>query len=98
MHDEKPDFTKPLELFDPKAPWKRSVQEDYKAVELLRPIFKNGKRVYDLPSLEEIRKYCAEQIDLLWDTVKRFDYPHEYYVDLSQKLWDLKNDMLRNQK
>ena len=98
LHDEKPDFTKPLELFDPKAPWKRSVQEDYKAVELLRPIFKNGKRVYDLPSLEEIRKYCAEQIDLLWDTVKRFENPHEYYVDLSQKLWDLKNDMLRNQK
>lgn len=98
LHDEKPNFKKPLELFDPKAPWKRSVQEDYKAVELLRPIFKNGKRVYDLPSLEEIRKYCAEQVDLLWDTVKRFDYPHEYYVDLSQKLWDLKNDMLRNQK
>ena len=90
IHDEEPDFTQPLELFDPKAPWKRSTQTDYTAVELLRPIFKNGKRVYNLPSIDEIRSYCAEQVGLLWDTVKRFENPHEYYVDLSQKLWDLK--------
>lgn len=96
IHDEEPDFTKPLELFNPKAPWKRSIQTDYTAEELLKPIFIGGKRVYELPTLDEIRQNCKDQIDRLWDTVKRFENPHEYYVDLSQKLWDLKNGMLRN--
>ena len=45
-------------------------------------------------SLEEIRRYCAEQVDTLWDEVKRFDYPHDYYVDLSKKLWDIKYQLL----
>ena len=60
------------------------------------PIFKNGELVYDLPTLDEIQKYCAQQIDTLWDEVKRFDNPHTYYVDLSQKLWDIKYDLLKN--
>ena len=47
-------------------------------------------------SLDEIQKYCAQQIDTLWDEVKRFDNPHTYYVDLSQKLWDIKYDLLKN--
>ena len=50
---------------------------------------------HDLPSLDEIQKYCAQQIDTLWDEVKRFDNPHTYYVDLSQKLWDIKYDLLK---
>ena len=54
------------------------------------PIFKNGKCVYESPSIEEIAAYCREQIDLLWDEVKRFENPHNYYVDLSKKLYDIK--------
>ena len=59
------------------------------------PVFQGGKRVYESPSLEEIRAYCAEQVDTLWDEVKRFDNPHKYYVDLSQKLWDVKQRLLQ---
>ncbi len=69
--------------------------KDGQARELLVPIFKNGKRVYDCPPLEEIKAYCAQQVDTLWDEVKRFDYPHKYYVDLSDKLWDIQQCLLR---
>ena len=58
------------------------------------PIFKDGKLVYRLPGIEEIREYCREELETLWDEVKRFENPHKYYVDLSQKLWDLKHDLL----
>ena len=68
---------------------------DFTAKELLVPVFLNGKRVYDSPSLQEIRQYCLEQVDTLWDEVKRFDNPHDYYVDLSQKLWDIKYGLLK---
>ena len=83
VHDETVDDTKGLTIFDPEAR------------ELLVPIFKNGKRVYDCPPLEEIKAYCAQQVDTLWDEVKRFDYPHKYYVDLSDKLWDIQQCLLR---
>ena len=96
VHDEVVDDTKDLEIFDPSATWKRKTVYDFTAKELLVPIFKNGELVYDLPSLDEIQKYCAQQIDTLWDEVKRFDNPHNYYVDLSQKLWDIKYDLLKN--
>ena len=96
VHDEVVDDTKDLEIFDPSATWKRKTVYDFTAKELLVPIFKNGELVYDLPSLDEIQKYCAQQIDTLWDEVKRFDNPHTYYVDLSQKLWDIKYDLLNN--
>ena len=96
VHDEVADDTKDLEIFDPSATWKRKTVYDFTAKELLVPIFKNGELVYDLPSLDEIQKYCAQQIDTLWDEVKRFDNPHTYYVDLSQKLWDIKYDLLKN--
>ncbi len=96
VHDEVVDDTKDLEIFDPSATWKRKTVYDFTAKELLVPIFKNGELVYDLPTLDEIQKYCAPQIDTLWDEVKRFDNPHTYYVDLSQKLWDIKYDLLKN--
>lgn len=98
VHDEATDFSKPLELFDPNATWKRSVQTDYRAEELLKPIFIHGERVYELPGIKEIKQYCADQVGLLWDTVKRFENPHEYYVDISQRLWDIKHDMLEGKK
>jgi len=95
IHDEVIDTAWPLTIFDPDYTWKRKTLTDFTAVELLKPIFKGGKCVYHRPSLEEIRKYCAEQLDMHWDEVKRFENPHRYYVDLSQKLWDLKHEMLR---
>ena len=84
----------PLELFDPEFTWKRQTVTDYTAVELQKPIFKNGELVYERPTLEEIKAYSAAQLDTLWDEVKRFDNPHNYYVDLSPELWKLKNDLL----
>lgn len=94
LHDEVFDFTQPLELFDPDATWKRSRVTNFTAKELLAPIFLGGRRVYDSPPIAEMRAYCAGQIDLLWDEVKRFENPHNYYVDLSQKLWDIKQSLL----
>ena len=96
LHDETIDETKPLELFDPECTWKRKTFEDFTTVELLKPIFLKGKRVYETPSIEAIRAYCREQIEGLWDEVKRFENPHNYYVDLSQKLWDIKQGLLNS--
>ncbi|MBE6913940.1 MAG: nicotinate phosphoribosyltransferase [Ruminococcaceae bacterium] len=93
MHDEVVNG-EPLELFDPEAIWKHQTVTDYTAKELLQPIFRAGELVYKRPTLPEIKAYCAEQIDTLWDEVKRFDNPHNYYVDLSPELWRVKNELL----
>ena len=95
IYDETVDDSKDLEIFDPAATWKKKNVYNFHARELLVPIFKDGKRVYQSPTLNEIKAYCAEQVDTLWDEVKRFDNPHNYYVDLSQKLWDIQQDLLR---
>ena len=87
----------PLHLFDPDATWKSQTIDRYEAVPLLRPIFRSGELVYRLPTLEEARAYCAQQVDTLWDEVKRFENPHNYYVDLSPKLWQIKHDLLEEQ-
>lgn len=92
--DETVDDSKPLEICDPQARWKRKVMENFRAVELQVPIFKNGELVYKLPTLNEIKRNCAYQVSTLWPEVKRFDNPHEYYVDLSPKLMELKDKML----
>ena len=94
MHDETVDDTKPLEICDPSARWKRKTMENFKAQELLVPVFKKGKLVYELPTLDEIRRRCAYEVSTLWPEVKRFDFPHQYYVDLSEKLMSLKDEML----
>ncbi len=94
LHDEVFRENEPLEIFDPVATWKRKTFEDYTLTELLVPIFKDGKLVYELPTLEEIRTHCKDEIEGMWDEVRRFTNPHNYYVDLSEKLWQLKNDML----
>ena len=96
LRDEEIDFTPPLELFDPSATWKRKVYTNIEAKELLVPIFLNGKRVYEVPELQVSRAYCQRQVDALWDEVKRFENPHNYYVDLSQKLWDIKQSLLNS--
>ena len=95
VHDEVVDDSKDLEIFDPNATWKRKTVYNFTAKELQVPIFKNGELVYQLPTLDEIRDYCRAQVDTLWDEVKRFDNPHSYYVDLSQKLWDIRNELLQ---
>ena len=96
LHDEVVDDSRDLEIFDPQATWKRKNIYNFTAKELLVPIFKNGELVYDMPSLPDIQKYCAAQVDTLWDEVQRFDNPHTYYVDLSQKLWDIKYALLKS--
>ena len=95
LHDEVVDDSQDLEIFDPQATWKRKNIYNFTAKELLVPIFQNGELVYDMPSLPDIQKYCAAQVDTLWDEVQRFDNPHTYYVDLSQKLWDIKYALLK---
>ena len=94
VYDETVDDSKPLVIFDPEATWKKKEVYNFTAKEMLVPVFRGGKCVYRLPSLEEIRAYCARQVDTLWDEVKRFDNPHKYYVDLSKKLWDIKYELL----
>ncbi len=93
--DESVDDSKDLEIFDPDATWKTKTIYNYTAKEMMVPVFKHGKLVYDLPTVEQIRNYCLEQVDTLWEEVKRFDNPHTYYVDLSQKLWDIKYGLLK---
>ena len=94
LRDEELDDSTPLEICDPHARWKRKTMENFRAVELAVPIFLGGELVYTLPSLKEIKTNCAYQVSTLWPEVKRFDYPHQYYVDLSEKLMALKDAML----
>jgi len=96
VHDETVDDSQDLVIFDPEATWKTKTVYDFTAKELHVPIFKNGKRVYQCPDIHQVRAYCLEQVDKLWDEVKRFDNPHSYYVDLSQKLWDIKHGLLKS--
>ena len=95
LYDETVDDEKPLEIFDPVHVWKRKLMENFTAEELLVPIFKDGKQVYTLPTLEEIRAHHKREIEGMWEEVKRFTNPHNYYVDLSEKLWEIKHNMLR---
>ena len=95
IYDEVVDDTQDLEIFDPDATWKTKNVFNFEAKELQVPIFKNGELVYELPSLDEIRTYCLREVGRLWDEIKRFDNPQTYYVDLSQKLWDVKYGLLK---
>ncbi len=94
LYDETVDQTQPIEIFDPEYTWKRRTYTDFTARELLLPIYKDGRLMYDLPPLDTIRDYCASEIESMWKEVLRFENPHNYYVDLSQKLWDLKHSMI----
>ncbi len=94
VYDEQVDDSGEMEIFDPDATWKRKRVYNFTAKELMVPIFRNGELVYTLPSLDEIRDYCRQQVDTLWEEIKRFDNPQTYYVDLSQKLWDIKYSLL----
>ncbi len=94
VYDEEVKSGEPIRLFDPRATWKRKTVSNFTAKEIMVPIFRNGELVYQLPTLKEIQDYCRQQVDMLWDEVKRFDNPHAYYVDLSDRLWNIKQDLL----
>jgi len=98
LHDEKINPDEPYHLFDPNFPWKDKVIENFKVVPLLIPIFIKGKLVYEPPRLKDIRAFAKEEHTKLWDEVTRLEKPHEYYVDLSQTLWDLKQDLIKKYK
>lgn len=94
VYDEIIDDTKPLTIFDPDFTWKKKRVENFIAEELQVPVFLGGKQVYALPDIEVIKGRCRAGLDTLWDEIKRFENPHKYYVDLSQKLWKIKNGLL----
>ncbi len=98
VYDETVDDRQSLLIFDPEATWKEKTVYNFTARELQVPVFLNGKLVYEKPALTQIRDYCAQQVDTLWEEVKRFDNPHNYYVDLSPKLYDIKMDLLKHHK
>ncbi len=93
-NDEEIDESNPYELFDPEYTWKRKVVTNFVAKRLLIKIFDKGTSVYESPKLSEIKSYCKEQTDTLWDEIKRFENPHKYYVDLSRPLWEMKERLL----
>lgn len=96
LNDEFIDDTEPYEIFDPVYTWKRKTVTNFVARKLQVKIFEKGKQVYVSPAVKEISEYCKSQIDGLWDEVTRFEKPHTYYVDLSEKLWNLRNDLLNS--
>ena len=98
LYDEEKPSGDEYEIFDPNAIWKRKKLTNFHARELLVPVFEGGRCVYKNPDLSEIRDYCIQQQELLWDETKRFENPQTYYVDLTQKLWDLKNRMIEDAK
>lgn len=98
LREEEMDDSKPLVIFDPLFTWKMKKMDNYKARLMQEKIFENGKLIYEEPSLDEIAKYCKSELDSMWEEVKRFDTPHNYYVDLSQDLWNLKQNLILEAK
>lgn len=94
LADEIIDDTHSYEIFDPNAIWKRKIIHDFRAEKLQVPIFEKGKLVYDLPNVETIRTLCKKDLDTLWEEMRRFEFPHKYYVDMSEPLWQMREDML----
>ena len=98
IHDEVISENEPYELFDPDYTWKRKTITDFTVREMRVPIFKNGVCVYECPSLESVREYCKSELETMWDEVLRFENPHNYYVDLSKRLWDEKHSLLKQNR
>ena len=94
LGNEKIDSSEPYEIFDPEHTWKRKIVTNFVARKLQVKIFEKGRLVYENPSVKEISLYREEQVNSMWDEVKRFENPHTYYVDLSENLWNLRNDLL----
>lgn len=81
-------------IFDQENTWKRKTLSNYYVKPLLTKIFENGNLVYNSPSLKEIAEYSKNDLNTFWDEIKRLDNPHKYFVDLSQNLWNLKQELL----
>ncbi len=96
--DEVIDFSAPLTLFDPDFTWKKKTFTNYTAKELLEPVISGGEIIYKYKSADETRDFCASQLETLWDEVKRFENPHNYYVDLSPALWEKKHKMIEENR
>ncbi|MCL2513443.1 MAG: nicotinate phosphoribosyltransferase [Oscillospiraceae bacterium] len=96
LEDETVDESVPYQLFDPDFTWKRKTAENFIARQLLKPVFKNGELAAAPPGLADIRAYCLQQVDSLWEEVLRFEYPHDYYVDYSQRLWDERTKLIHH--
>jgi len=84
------------EIFDPNAIWKKKKLSNFYAKNIRVQIFNKGNCVYECPNIEEVKAYCQEQMDTLWDETLRFENPQTYYVDLSKKLWDMKSQLLED--
>ncbi len=95
LNDEEISDSRPYEIFDPQFTWKRKTLENFRAERIRVQLFDNGRQLYTSPDINTIKNYCSEQLDTLWDEVKRFENPHTYYVDLSQKLWLIKDSLLK---
>nr|WP_300003734.1 nicotinate phosphoribosyltransferase [Tissierella sp.] len=95
LHEEEIDDTEDYEIFHPLFTWKRKLVTHFYAEPLLTQIFDKGEQVYESPDIHQIKKYAAKNIKNLWQEVKRFEKPHEYAVDLSEKLWSIKDSMLK---
>ncbi|NCB28322.1 MAG: nicotinate phosphoribosyltransferase, partial [Clostridia bacterium] len=96
VHDEVLDESRPYTLFDPIHTWKKKTVTNYTAKPLLVQLFDKGRQVYESPDIEQIRAYCAQQMETLWTQITRFENPQTYYVDLSAKLWEVKNNLLEH--
>ncbi len=94
LDEETIDETKPLTIFHPVYTWKKTVLTNYKIKDLMVPIIVDGRLVYDRPCVKEIQSHLKEEFNTMWTAITRFTNPHEYHVDLSEKLWTLKNDLL----
>ena len=96
LEDEIVDINEELVLFDPNETWKKTMlfPGSYTVKEILVPVFKKGKCIYDSPAVMDIQAYCRQELDTLWDESKRLAYPHKIHVDLSQKLWNMRVDLL----
>ena len=97
LYGEVIDESKPLTIFDPLHTWKRKTLTNFRAEPLLKPLFSKGAPCEEKRDIEEIRSFCRDQLDSLWDSLKRFENPQEYYVDLSVDLWSLKESFLRQE-
>lgn len=95
VHGEQISEDEPYELFDPDYVWKRKTMKNFRLKKLLVPIFINGECVYKSPGVEDIKAHCKEELASMWDEVLRFENPHNYYVDLSEKLWEEKHALLK---
>lgn len=95
LADEVIDDSGSYEIFDPEFTWKRKVCENFRAERMLKKIFENGRLVYELPTLQQIRENCTKSVGTLWQEVTRFENPHVYYVDYSTELWELRGRLIQ---